>query len=160
LRRVEHFLQLRRGHQTHRLPATGQELEIARRAIEGDGASSHELKAQVQAKMEVVAEICARVFAEQQGRKRQLGATFELQSHYPGLGDASNQRLLEALAVSAPAIHQIATRDDLSPVARKNLFRFLESAFTSSARFEIVVAHPEALESSLCLFEGSEYLSQ
>jgi glutamine synthetase adenylyltransferase len=110
--------------------------------------------------MEVVAEICARVWAEQQERKLQIGATFELQSYYPGPGDASSRRLLEALAVSTPAIHQIATRDDLSPVARKNLFRFLESAFSSSARFEIVTAHPEALKSALWLFDGSDYLSQ
>jgi len=161
LRRIEHFLQLRRGQQTHRLPATTVELEIARRAMQGYGASSRELPAQVQDKMEGVAEICARVLAEQRGREFPLGTKLELQGPYPtGLGEASNRRLLEALAVNAPAIHHLATRADLNPVARKNLFRFLDSAFTSSARFEIVAAHPKALESALCLFEGSEYLSQ
>src|SRR2546430_7030984 len=58
--------------------------------------------------------------------------------------------------------YQIASRQDLVPQTRKNLFRFLSSAFTSSERYAAVLRHPEAVSRALARSEEhtSELQSQ
>ena len=45
-------------------------------------------------------------------------------------------------------------------MARRNLFRFLSSALTSSERYAAVVRHPEAVERALGILDASEYLTE
>src|SRR5437899_10562248 len=56
-------------------------------------------------------------------------------------------------------LYQITSRQDLVTQTRKNLFRFLSSAFTSSERYAAVLRHPEAVSRALALFETSDYLT-
>ena len=51
-------------------------------------------------------------------------------------------------------------RSDLSPQARKNLYRFLGSAFGSSQRYATVLQHQEGMRRALALFETSDYLTE
>ena len=67
--------------------------------------------------------------------------------------------MLGRLAADAPELYDIASRRDLGPVARRNLHRFLSAAFTTSARYAVVVRHPAALDRALALFETSEFLT-
>ncbi len=166
LRHLEHRLQLRQGQQTHRLPTSPTELQILQRCMEGYAPgvySAADLTTQVAKRMEAVAEIYRRIIYHQQSRQRPEipGAEFQLQNTIePAGADQSNQQILERLAADAPEIYQTAVNPQIGAQARKNLFRFLTSAFTSSERYAAVVRHPEALERALPLFECSEYLSE
>ena len=165
LRQIEHRLQLRQGHQTHRLPGDPTELGILQRSVEGDVPGETrvpDLVALVRRRMAAVAEIYQRVIFQQQNRRRHevSDTPFELRgASEPGAVDLSNQQIMERLAADAPEIHQAAVRSDLDPQARKNLLRFLSSAFMNSVRYAAVVEHPQAVIQALPLFESSDYLS-
>ncbi len=165
LRHLEHRLQLRQGQQTHRLPASPAELRILQRSLEGYAPGEDrmaDLAAVVRRRMAAVAEIYQRVIYQQQtrGRPEAPDTDFELRSALePATADASSRQILERLAADAPALYRTAIRPDLSPQARKNLFRFLGSAFTSSQRYGAVVRHADAVERALTLFESSDYLT-
>ena len=66
--------------------------------------------------------------------------------------DQSNQQLLERLAADAPEIYETARLHQLTPYSRKNFFRFLSSAFTTSERYGEVLRNPEAISRALALF--------
>ncbi len=165
LRHLEHRLQLRQGQQTHRLPLSGMELRILRRCMEGYEAGEYrlgDLVATVQRRMAAVAEIYQRIIYQQQTQRHQeIGeAEFRLRSLLePSIADQSNQQILERLATDAPALYATAVRQDLSHQARKNLFRFLSAAFTTSERYSAVVRHPAAVNRALTLFDSSDYLT-
>ena len=78
----------------------------------------------------------------------------------PATPDQSSQQMLERLASDAPALYEIASRRDLIPQARKNLHRFLASAFTSSQRYAAVLRHQKEAARALALFEASDYLTE
>ena len=166
LRHVEHRLQLRQGQQTHRLTVSGPELQIVRRSMEGyapAGVHSQDFAAVVRQRMAAVAEIYQHVIYQQQNRSHAEAPDAEFQLHstlQPSMADHSNRQILERLATDAPALYATATRDDLSPVAEKNLFRFLSAAFTSSEQYAAVRRYPEAVARALTLLEASEYLTQ
>jgi [glutamine synthetase] adenylyltransferase / [glutamine synthetase]-adenylyl-L-tyrosine phosphorylase len=89
------------------------------------------------------------------------GTEFKLLSPLePVTPDTSIQRVLERLAIDAPALYEIASRQDLNQQARKNLHRFLASAFTSSQRYAAVLRHQQEATSALALFEASDYLTE
>jgi glutamate-ammonia-ligase adenylyltransferase len=165
LRHLEHRLQLRQGQQTHRLPATEHELHILQRSMEGYAPGEYSVAALpmiVQRRMAVVAEIYQRVIYQQQtltnGAARE--PHFQLRSSAePGTSDQSMQQILQRLAADAPALYEIAVSPDLSPSARKNFFRFLSSAFTSSQRYAAVLRDPGEVKRSLALFDASDYLT-
>jgi len=165
LRHLEHRLQLRRGQQTHRLPITGPELRIIERSMEGYAPGEHrvtDLVGMVRRRMAAVGEIYQRIIYQQQtrGHLETAEAEFQLRgTPEPTTADQSNQQILDRLAGDVPELYQIANRHDLSPQARKNLFRFLSAAFTSSERYAAVVRHPEAVARGLALFEASDYLT-
>src|SRR5437899_9836171 len=165
LRHVEHRLQLQQGQQTHRLPAGETELRILQRSMEGyaPGESAEsELEKTVRRRMAAVAEIYRRIIYQQQTRSLRDAADVEFQlrsTPEPTTADQSNQQILERLASDAPWLYQIASRQDVVPQTRKNLFRFLSSAFTSSERDAAVLRHPDAVSRSLALFETSDYLT-
>jgi [glutamine synthetase] adenylyltransferase / [glutamine synthetase]-adenylyl-L-tyrosine phosphorylase len=191
LRHLEHRLQLREGHQTHRLPASEVDCRILQRAMEGcapggyragsrsfgdsvsgeplsgnvnsGGPASTDLASMVQRRMAAVAEIYQRIIYQQEtrGRQQSSGAEFKLLSALePATAEASSQQILERLASDAPSLYEIANRGELNPQARKNLYRFLGSAFSSSQRYGAVLRNQEAVSRALTLFEASDYLSE
>ncbi len=95
------------------------------------------------------------------GHQQVPGAEFKLLTPLePLTPDPSNQQVLERLVIDAPALHEIATRQDLNPQTRKNLHRFLASAFTSSQRYAAVLRHQQEVTRALPLFEASDYLTE
>src|SRR5947207_14054707 len=165
LRHLEHRLQLREGQQTHRLPIAERELRILQRSMEAYAPGQDRVDDRtgvVRQRMSGVAEIYQRIIYQQQTRRRRDApdAEFELRSTIePATADHSNQQILERLASDSPLLHQIASRRELIPQARKNLYRFLGSALTSSERYAAVLRHPAAVERALALFESSDYLT-
>jgi len=176
LRHLEHRLQLREGQQTHRLPVSEADCRVLQRALEGCAPGEHrtgglisdqlvsgELASVVQRRMAAVAEIYQRIIYQQQTRGRQHvpGGEFKLLSALePATSDPSSQQIVERLATDAPALYEIANRRDLNPQARKNFYRFLGSAFSSSQRYAGVLRNQEAVGRALALFETSDYLTE
>ena len=165
LRHIEHRLQLRMGQQTHRLPLDVAEREVLRRAMRLPAATeerSTDIVALVRRRMATVSAIYRRVIFQQQARKDQHApeTQFQLHSaHEVPPAEHSYQQMLERLASDAPVLYQLARREHLHPQVRKNLYRFLAAAFTSSERYAAVLAHPGAVEKALVLFQHSEYLT-
>jgi [glutamine synthetase] adenylyltransferase / [glutamine synthetase]-adenylyl-L-tyrosine phosphorylase len=164
LRHLEHRLQLREGRQTHRLPASEDDLRILHRAM-GGGSGEHggaSLMELVRHRMSAVSEIYQRIIFQQQTRGQQSQqAEFTLQS---SLGtaptDQSTQHLLERLATDAPALYEISYRPGVGLLARRNVQRFLASAVASSQRYATVLRHQREADRALTLFDASEYLTQ
>ena len=165
LRHLEHRLQLRQGHRTHSLPGGEAELGIVQRAMAGLGPGSlvaNDLIGTLRMRMAAVSEIYHRILHEQQNRHNQHGpdAEFGLRFSSASSGaEQSNHQLLERLAIDAPRLREIAGREDLSPHARRNLFRFLSASLTSSERYASVLRHAAAVEHALALFEASAFLT-
>lgn len=165
LRQVEHRLQLRLGQQTHRLPIAAEEVQSIERSLQGYGIVLQEsggLESALRMRMAVVSEIYNRIIHHQQLRRQQdlPVADFELRSKLEeGAGDQSYQHMLERLASDSPALYEVASRPDLGVQARRNLLRFLNSAFTSSERYATVTRHPQALARAVELLELSDYLA-
>lgn len=172
LRTLEHRLQLRRGRQTHRIPPSGPDLQILQRSMghfnpaqDQDEVQNGqaEFVATVRRRMSTVSEIYRRVIYQQHTRRdREVGnAEFHL---HPlpefNLADHSNRQILERLAADAPELYTTGSNDELSPLARKNLFRFFTAALTSSERYAIVLRHANAVVRAVRLFDCSEYLTQ
>lgn len=165
LRHLEHRLQLRQGQQTHRLPSTQIDLKILQRSMEGYDPREYqimELVTTVQRRMTAVAEIYQRIIFQQQARSQveSPDTGFKLNSR-PELtsSDQSNQQVLERLAQDAPLLYQAISTENPSVHARKNLFRFLGSALTSSRRYAEIIRNEPAVIRALVLFEASEYLT-
>src|SRR5262249_15865114 len=121
-----------------------------------------DLVATVRRRMAAVADIYQRIIYQQQTRRHQEieEAEFRLRSLLePSAADQSNQQILERLATDAPALYETAIRRDLSLQARRNLFRFLSAAFTTSERYSAVVRHPAAVKRALTIFDCSDYLT-
>ena len=166
LRALEHRLQIRRGRQTHWMPTSGADLDILQRAMSRfDPAQNRqqEFVEFVRQRMTTVAEIYQRLIYQQQSRQSREAsdATFQLRPmpEY-SVADHSNRHILERLAIDAPELHEIASRNDLSPTARKNLFRFFTAALTSSERYGAVLRHREDVARALPIFDVSDYLTQ
>ena len=166
LRHLEHRLQLREGQQIHHLPASEADRRVLQRAMEGYAPGEHrsgDLTSVVQRRMATVAEIYQRIIYQQQARGRQQlpGTEFKLLSALePTTADPSSQQILERLAIDAPSLYETVGRSDLNPQTRKNLYRFLGSAFGSSQRYATVLQYQEGVRRALVLFETSDYLTE
>ncbi len=163
-RHLEHRLQLRFGQQTHTLPSDPEELATISRAMSGI-APAEELasnfRLNVQKRMAAVSAIYQRIIFQQQNLPQdQTDAEFRLRGVVEPGGSDTNQHILARLAIEAQTIAELARREDLSTHARRNLYRFLTSAFTSSARFAAVRNQPEAVARAIALFDSSEYLTE
>jgi [glutamine synthetase] adenylyltransferase / [glutamine synthetase]-adenylyl-L-tyrosine phosphorylase len=165
LRCLEHRLQLRHGQQTHVLPSMNPELRIMASSMDrGEQAmrDASDLVTTVQQRMAAVSEIYKRVIFQQQAREVQdvEQTEFALRGGLERVApEATNREILEQLARDSPRLHEIVCREGPGPVGRRNLFRFLSSARTSSERYAGVVRLPEAMERALKIFEVSEYLT-
>ncbi len=163
LRHLEHRLQLREGQQVHRLPPSEHELQILQRSMSGltPGYNLSDLAVFVLQRMAAVSEIYQRVIYQQQAATPQQENEGEFQLRtLSGIAtaDQSNQRLLAQLAVDAPELfHAIAS---LSTIGRRNLLRFLSSAYGSSERYAAVLRDQQAIARASSLFESSDYLSE
>src|SRR5581483_10239500 len=149
--------------QVHRLPRSEHELRILQRSMAGltPGYRLTELWSSVQERMAAVAEIYQRIIFQQQARTPlvEREGEFRLQSvsGIPAV-DQSNQQLLEKLAQDLPQIAGVLKYASLS--GRKNLLRFLSSAYGSSERYAMTLSHANAIVLSAPLFEFSDYLSE
>ena len=163
LRKVEHRLQLRQGQQTHRLPETAEPLRVLQRAVGADKAltcASDGIVARVRERMAAVAEIYERIIHHQQLQAREDEGDFRLTPRVEQSGfEQPYQQLLQRLSEDSPALHQIATRPQLDTVTRRNLYRFLSAAFTTSERYAAVLRAPLAAERALELFGTSDFLT-
>ena len=164
LRRLEHCLQLRDGQRVHRLPVAPSELRILTRAMNQFWPGRerfNELIQAVEQRMASVAEIYQCVIYQQEAlRENELrNAEFQLRSVAAPLQAATDQQLLERLVADSAVLSKIVTRPDLDTRTRRNLSRFLSSAFTSSEQYSAVINHPEAVEFALRIFEVSDYLT-
>jgi len=164
LRCIEHRLQLWRGQQTHRVPDDPQELEILARSMLSKNAEPNreiELLTSLREKMGRVSEIYDRIIHQQQQRSEQgVGETFALRSTDVEFGRVpSDQQVLQRLNVDNPALYRIASRTDLEAHTRRNLFKFLSSAFTSAERYRAVAAAPLEVQRAMELFRTSEFLT-
>lgn len=163
LRHLEHRLQLREGQQLHRLPHSEHELQMLQRSMAGltPGYRLVELRSAVQERMAAVAEIYHRVIYQQQALNpvAEKEGEFRLQtrSEIP-TADQSNQLLMEKLAEDAPEVARALQAATLS--GRKNLLRFLSSAYGSSEQYATVVNYQRAIARCSSVFELSEYLSE
>jgi glutamate-ammonia-ligase adenylyltransferase len=165
LRHLEHRLQLRQGQQIHRLPRSAADLTILQRSMEGlaPGYRTADLITAVRERMAAVAQIYQRIIYQQQSRSpvSSDGGAFQLRSGPESSSvDQSHQQLLERLAADAPLLTPLLKTGSPSSLARKNLLRFLSSAFTSSERYAAVLRNQGAISRSLSLFENSEYLTE
>jgi len=163
LRHVEHRLQLRYGQQTHQLPESEQELQILHRAIKprlNPGEEIDDFVLLIRRRMSTVAEICGRVLTRQQVSRHADSGSFELSSQPLRVWDSSQQEILKRLSQDAPAIYEVAKRDDLSAYARKNLFLFLSSAMSSSDGYGALLREASGLARAVQIFESSEYLTE
>ncbi len=163
LRTVEHRLQLRRGQQVHRLPASEADLRVLHRSVSGEDAREHSTEAfvaQVRKSMAAVADIYERIIHHQQTQQRQECEQGEFRLAPPEAGrEQSYQQILQRLAADAPALYEVAAQRDLTAHTRRNLQRFLSAAFTSSERYAALVHNPEAVGRALRLFQVSDYLT-
>src|SRR5205807_5100842 len=91
---------------------------------------------------------------------RTATADFQLESTLADPGrEVATRQVLARIAGDSPAVYAVVAQTGLSSLVRRNLHRFLASAFTSSERYATVLRHPEAVERALALFGASEYLT-
>ena len=163
LRKVEHRLQLRQGQQTHRLPDLAEQLRIMQRAVGADKTLQYApegIAAGVRERMAAVAEIYERIIHHQQLQALEEEAEFRLAPRMEQSGaEQPYHQLLQRVGEDSPLLHEIAVRPELDSVTRRNLYRFLSAAFTSSERYASVLRAPQAVERALALFASSDYLT-
>lgn len=165
LRHLEHRLQLRQGQQVHRLPSAPGDLAVLQRSMAGltPEYRLRDLTTAVRERMNAVAEIYRRVIYQQQASESLIPAPedFKLESAPEAFtAEQSHQQLLERLADNAPALARALTAMPQSSAGRRNAFRFISAAFSTSDRYAAVLREQEILSQSLPLFESSEYLTE
>ena len=163
-RQVEHRLQLRMGQQTHRLPSSAEEMRVLERSLAHHPAlqhSTHSLEEGLLEHMGAVSEIYSRIIHHQQWRLQEetAEAGFALSPSREAASDLPYNVMLDRLAQDAPRLFAAAQATEAGSLGRRNLQRFLSSIFTSSARYAMLLRHPEVLPSAIHLFETSGYLS-
>src|SRR3954464_1698485 len=156
-RRVEHYLQLRRGQQTHRVPEDEMERTIIARAL---GLNEGSLTLELERRLAAVQRIYQRIIHSEESLADDDAAGGEFHLRPLELGsDLSNDHVLRRLADDSPGLYEFASRRDLSARTRRNLYRFLTASFTSSERYAAALRSPRAVERSLRVFDLSDYLT-
>jgi glutamate-ammonia-ligase adenylyltransferase len=108
-----------------------------------------------------VAEIYQRIIHHQQQQtEEQAREEFELRTLDLSFGRVqSDRQIIQRLATDNATLHALALRTNLDFHTRRNLFRFLSSAFTSAERYVSVTSASDLVEKSLELFRSSEFLT-
>jgi glutamate-ammonia-ligase adenylyltransferase len=163
LRKVEHRIQLKMGHQTHRLPDDPATLDhLARRVgVEaGPGRTpSQTLLRALEECMESVAEIYQRVIHPRAATSAE--AAFDLEPVPAVLGEhapSSWDGTLAFLSAQAPGLAAAARAFDSSERGRRHATRFLGALLASSDRFALARENPESLRRALEVVAASDYL--
>ena len=164
LRCIEHRLQLRNGQQTHRVPTDENDLQLLARSLSRageDALSPPALLELVRSRMEAVSVIYDRIIHQQhRSRDERVPQQSGVETAEVEFGRVpSDQQVLRQLGADSPELYRIAANAELEPHTRRNLFKFLSSAFTSAERYRAVAAAPEAVERALQLFRTSEFLT-
>lgn len=163
LRRIEHRLQLQRGLQVHRLPASAAELKVLDRAAgyATQDASPAAFVFAVQSRMARVAEIYERVVHSEQRRRRGKTAAGAEPLPPPAPGrPMSYDQAVQRASADSPSLGGLLAHADLSLHARRALHRFLGSAMTSADRYAALLENPLRLEQAVFLLESSDYLTE
>ena len=161
LRKVEHRLQLRTGQQTHRLPTSADELRILQRSLTGlRSVDGRDLVRDLRDRMSTVSEIYNRIIHHQQQQSSGTDPELQLSPLVEGGREQSYNQILSRLATDSPRLHALATSQALSPIARRNLYRFFGAACTSSERYSTVIRFATAVERAIPIFERSEFLTE
>ncbi|HEX9119055.1 MAG TPA: hypothetical protein VF840_00795 [Terriglobales bacterium] len=160
LRKLEHRLQLRHGQQTHKLPKSKDERAVVARSMPGGQAAAplENIADLVQRRMAAVAEIYNRIVHHQQWQQQRETPDFHLESAEPA-PDQSDRQMMARLASDSPALYEVLSGATLDSPARRNVFRFLSAAFTSSERYAAVARAPQAFRNALQIFRLSDYLT-
>jgi [glutamine synthetase] adenylyltransferase / [glutamine synthetase]-adenylyl-L-tyrosine phosphorylase len=159
LRKLEHRLQLRHGQQTHKLPKSKEERAVVARSMPGgQGTPPENIADLVERRMAAVAEIYNRIIHHQQWQQQRETPDFHLESAEQA-HDQSERQMMARLASDSPALYQALSGAALDPAARRNVFRFLSAAFTSSERYAAVARAPQAFHNALQIFRLSDYLT-
>ena len=95
----------------------------------------------VERRMAAVAEIYNRIIHHQQWQQQRDTPEFHLESAEPGR-DQTERQMMARLAADSPALHEVLRSAALDASSRRNLFRFLSAAFTSSERYAVVARAP------------------
>ena len=160
LRRVEHRLQVRHGQQTHRIPVSDLDVRVLARSVNPHAASQspRQFIAAVEQRMAAVADIYHRIIYGTQLEEQQSAVPdFQLSASHGGK-EQSERQMLQRLAQDAPELHDVVLRDsDMGPHGRRNLFRFLSAACTSSDRYATIIRAPQAVARAVRLFELSDF---
>lgn len=159
LRTIEHRLQLQRGQQLHRLPATAAELQVLARAVLSDSAAGVAgFMRPLRERMGRVAAIYERIVHHQKQRERG-GAEAAADSYYIGARELSFDQLMRRIETDSPPAHRAICSANLSLHGRRNLHRCLGSAMGGAESYAALLANPAAIEQALTLFETSDYLT-
>ena len=160
LRALEHRLQLQRGQQLHRLPASTGELEVLARAMLRDRSSGTSgLLRSLRERMGRVAAIYERIIHNQKQREKGGPEDAAADSYYIGARELAFDQLIQRIRVDSPELYKAVTSSDLTPYARKNLHRFLGSAMAGAERYAVLLQNPAAAGRAIALFATSDYLS-
>jgi glutamate-ammonia-ligase adenylyltransferase len=162
-RKIEHCVQLREGQQIHRLPQSERELQILCRSVAGKYVAAHQpedLLREVQSRMASVTEIYDRIIHQQRLQLQESETQLELHVQAEVSGpEQSYHQILHRLAGDSPELYSVASAPEIDPITRRNLYRFLSSALTSSERYAAVLREPQAVAHALKLFSVSDYLT-
>ena len=163
LRTVEHRLQLRRGQQSHQLPASEDELQILAKCLgiaELSNASPSEFVAHIRHRMSEVSAIYERmVYREQSGYTSAANARTILEIDTGVSAGAAVSQVLQHIQLDLPELAAAISSSNLSQHGSRNLARFCNSAMTGSERFAVLLQFQSAIATSLHLFEMSDYLT-
>ena len=173
LRTVEHRMQMRHGQQTQRLPSAEQELKVLARMMVPQSAAQAAWRTtteeqpvpksfleRVRNSMAAVAQIYARIVQQQHVHQQREDTEPFLRSRAETGDRQTHRQVLDQLVVEAPALYDLAQGPDIQIHARKNLYRFLNSAVLATDRYAAAVARtPAVLHCALEVFGLSDYLT-
>jgi len=164
LRDIEHHLQLKQGQQNHQLPADEAELKILARQVRREAPvndSSKDFVMQVRERMAAVSDIYRKViYRKESGQQADSDGDLSLPKPVAAATESYSSRVLRRLTGDAPDLLAKINRADLSPHARRNLDRFLNSMATSSERSGALQCAADWMDLAVEVFELSEYLSE
>lgn len=164
LRKVEHRVQLERGHQTHRLPADAGALDRLARRVGIEAAAGERpgeaLLRRVQEAFRRVDEIYQRVIHPRASSASRV--TFELKPLATTIldqGPHTYESVLAYLDAQAPDLAAAVREAALPDRARGNMSRFFAALLGSSERFRLARERPELIRRALEVVGVSEFLA-
>ncbi|HUO59692.1 MAG TPA: hypothetical protein VMU24_03425, partial [Candidatus Acidoferrales bacterium] len=160
LRRIEHRLQLRTGQQTHKLPTSQGQLRVLQRAVMPEARNADAFLEILRSRMEAVGEIYNRMVHQQKTVETQIAeiaVAKKTSGPLEAVGEQGSSQLLSRLQADSPMLAEFAAQAPLGSVLRKNLYRFLGAATTSTERYRSVLQHADKVKKAGPLFAHSDF---